>query len=145
MAQYPLGPSVSLAAQLVILGLIALSMAFKGQKRFRAHGASMSLAVIIHSITIIAIMLPSFSAGIVPYISENPGNAIGLISLFHGVTGLLAWVLGIWLVASWHLSPSNEKCFKRGGAMRITLVVWMVSLILGILMYLNFYTAFLPL
>jgi uncharacterized membrane protein YozB (DUF420 family) len=57
----------------------------------------------------------------------------------------LAWLLGIWIVAAWHLSPSTQACYRKKAAMQITLVLWLIALILGFVIYLNFYTLILPL
>ncbi|MGB9853537.1 MAG: hypothetical protein ACPLRY_01830 [Candidatus Bathyarchaeales archaeon] len=116
----------------------------KRRKRIRAHGITMLLTVIVHSTTILGVMIPSFSSGLTPYILENFAKPISLISFFHGITGLLAWLLGIWIVVVWHLSPSTQACYRKKSAMRITLVLWLIALILGFVMYLNFYTAILP-
>jgi len=136
----------SLVLQFVILGLIITSLVMKNRKMIRAHGITMLLAVVVHSITILAVMMPSFSSGLTPYtILENFAKPISVISIFHGITGLLAWLLGIWIVAAWHLSPSTQACYRKKVAMQITLVLWLIALILGFVMYLNFYTAVLPL
>jgi len=135
----------SLVLQFVILGLIIASLVMKRRKMIRAHGITMLLAVIVHSITILAVMVPSFSSGLTPYILENFAKPISVISIFHGITGLLAWLLGIWIVAAWHLSLSTQACYRKKVAMQITLVLWLIALILGFAIYLNFYTEILPL
>lgn len=136
---------LSLVLQFIIIGLIIASLVMKGRKMIRAHGITMLLAVAVHSVTILAVMIPSFYSGLTPYILENFAKPTSLISIFHGITGLLAWLLGIWIVAVWHLSPSTQACYRKKVAMRFTLVLWLIALILGFIMYLNFYTEFLPL
>ena len=80
----------------------------------------MLIAVVVHSVTILAVMVPSFSSGLITYVLENFAKPISMISIFHGITGLLAWLLGIWIVAVWHLSPSTQACYKKKVAMRFT-------------------------
>jgi len=135
----------SLILQFIILGLIIVSLVMKRRKMIRAHGITMFLAVVVHSITILAVMIPSFSLGLTPYILENFAKPISIISISHGVIGLLAWLLGIWIVAAWHLSPSTQACYRKKFAMRFTLVLWLIALILGFAIYLNLYTAILSL
>ena len=136
---------INLILQFAILGLIITSLVMKRRKMIRAHGITMLSAVVVHSITILAVMMPSFSSGLTPHILENFAKPISVISFFHGVTGLLAWLLGIWIVAAWHLSPSTQACYRKKAAMQITLVLWLIALILGFVIYLNFYTLILPL
>jgi len=113
----------------------------KRRKMIRAHGIIMLLAVVVHSLTLLTIMMPSFSSSLIPHILENFATPMSIISIFHGVTGLLALLFGIWIVAAWHLSPSTQACYRKKFAMRITLVLWLIALILGFAIYLNLYAA----
>ena len=105
----------------------------------------MLIAVVLHTITILTVMLPSFVLGIIPYISTNATDTIAIIAAVHGITGIIAAVLGVWIVASWRLRKSLQYCAPKKKIMLVTLTLWVITLILGILLYLNFYTTLLPL
>jgi len=70
MGLYQIIALISLVLQFVILGLIIASLVMKRRKMIRAHGITMLLAVVVHSITILAVMIPSFSLGLTPYIRK---------------------------------------------------------------------------
>ena len=100
----------------------------------------MLVAVVLYTISILAIMVPSFGAitsGDLPII-------ISTIASVHGITGILAEVLGVWIIASWRLHTSIQYCAPKKRLIRLTLIVWLTTLLLGIFLYLNFYTTLLP-
>lgn len=80
----------SLILQILAFLLIIVAMGLKVQRKLRLHGIVMSAAVGFHTVTVLVVMAPSFSTGLIPYISENPVTSISLISIVHGVAGLLA-------------------------------------------------------
>ena len=135
----------SLISQSLAFLLMVIAMGLKARRKLRLHGIAMFVAVVLHTVTLLVVMGPSFSISLIPYISENPLTSISLISIVHGVTGLLAWLLGLWIVATWRLNVSLQNCSRRKGAMRVTLALWLIALILGFLIYVNFYTTILPL
>ena len=54
----------------------------------------------------------------------------------HAVPGAIALVLAIFLVVIWAVNPSNIKgCFKRKRIMDLTVILWIFSLIFGIVTY----------
>ena len=60
----------------------------------------MASALILHLIMIFAIMIPSFVFAIIPeYILPAPLMIVSLTSIIHGITGVVAFVLGTYLVA----------------------------------------------
>ena len=135
----------SLVLQILVFLLIIIAMGLKARRKLRLHGIVMLAAVGLHTVTLLVVMAPSFSIGLIPYISENPLTPISLISIVHGAAGLLAWLLGTWIVFTWRLSASLQNCTRKKGAMRATLVLWLIALILGFIIYLNFYTTILSL
>jgi hypothetical protein len=145
MEYYQLAVTISLVLQIVVLVLLFSSLALKGKKKFRQHGITMVIAVVLHTITILTVMLPSFVLGIIPYISTNATDTIAIIAAVHGITGIIAAVLGVWIVASWRLRASLQYCAPKKKIMLVTLTLWVIALLLGILLYLNFYTTLLHL
>ena len=94
--------NVSLVLQIVILFLLVLGLPFvRGQgnrKNFMLHGYSTVLALVLHTILIFLVMVPTFTGGF---------GELGGLSLFdsftvwsHIVLGTAAEVLGIILVVS---------------------------------------------
>jgi uncharacterized membrane protein YozB (DUF420 family) len=138
---YTLIATANLVLQIAILILLFGSVWLKTKKRFRQHGITMLTAVVLHTIAIFAIMIRSFSA----IISGDFPLAVSTITAVHGILGILAEVLGVWIVASWRLRTSLRYCAPKKNLMLLTLTLWLTALILGVLIYLHFYTPFLPL
>jgi uncharacterized membrane protein YozB (DUF420 family) len=137
---YLLIATTSLIIQIAVLGLLLVGYSLKRQKKFRRHGIYMAAAVVLHYITIIAVMIPSFVLAVVPeFIIPAPLEEISLIGLFHGIGGIIAAVLGVWLVASWRFKTDMKPCFKKKLVMRFTITVWIIALLLGIYLYFLFY------
>jgi hypothetical protein len=101
----------------------------------------MLTAVVLQTIAIFAIMIRSFGA----IISGDFPVAVSTITAVHGTLGILAEVLGVWIVASWRLRTSLQYCAPKKNLMPLTLSLWLTALILGMRIYLHFYTPFLPL
>lgn len=139
---YTLIATASLVVEIVVLALVLYGYFLKRRQNFRRHGITMTSAVVLHTITIFVIMIPSFVLALVPeFIVPKPLELISIIALIHGITGILAISLGVWLVTSWHFRKDLSTCFKKKLFMRVTITVWITSLVLGIFIYLFFYGA----
>jgi len=138
---YTLISTTSLALQIAVLFLLFGSVWLKTKKRFRQHGITMLTAVVLHTITIVLVMIPSFRA----IMAGDFPILVSTITSVHGILGILSEVLGVWIVASWRLRASNQYCAPKKKLMLLTLTLWITAIILGVLVYLHFYTPFLPL
>lgn len=128
-------PTISLVAQAIVLGLLIYGYWLKKQLNFQHHGKIMSIALILHLIVVFAIMVPSFVLGIIPgYLLHNIFGAISIISLFHVPLGVLAFSIGLWITIAWRLE-GFKGCVKRKKFMLPTIIAWLASLFLGILLY----------
>ena len=139
--------TISLVVQVVILILLLGSYWLERMKKFRQHGIAMLVAVILHIIVILWVMLPSFLLGVIPLILENSSALVTMVAPLHGIMGIIAAVLGVWIVATWRLRASLQYCGRgkyKKKLMLFTLIIWLIALFLGILLYLHFYTAILP-
>jgi len=132
--------TVGLIIQLVVFVMLLLGYASKRSLEFRRHGAIMAGAVFLHLINVVVIMIPSFALAVLPeFIIPEPFITKSLIGLIHGVSGILAIVLGVYLVVAWRFRADVKGCIRRKQTMRLTLVLWLIALILGILLYALFY------
>ena len=144
MNYYQLVATSALIFQIVVLVLLIGGYWLKRMKKLRQHGITMLTAVILHIITILAIMLPSFVLGVIPLILANNSAVVTIVASLHGIMGITAAVLGVWIVASWRLRVSLRYCTPKRKLMLLTLILWVIALTLGILLYLHFYTTILP-
>ena len=139
MDDYQLIATISLVIQIVVLVLLFASIWLKAKKKYRQHGIMMFTAVVLHTIVILAWMVPTFSSIFSYPIALNAFLiAPILVAIFvHAFTGVAAVILGFWLVASWRLQVDVKACFAKKKAMRITLTLWLITMVLGIIMYLK--------
>ena len=136
---YTLLATLSLIVQFVVLALLFGGLWLKKTKKFRQHGITMLTAVVLHTITILVVMVPSFISGFSSPASIDLANALVVTSLVHAFAGIAALLLGVWLVASWRLKADMKTCFAKKSIMRVTITIWLIALFLGIFMYWTFY------
>jgi uncharacterized membrane protein YozB (DUF420 family) len=137
MDYYQLVATSSLFIQIVVLVLLIGGYWLKRMKKFRQHGITMLTAVVLHTVMILAWMMPSFSSFLGSSVSINLADMIVVTILVHAFMGIAADLLGIWLVASWRLRADMKTCFAKKSIMRVTITLWLIALVLGIILYLK--------
>jgi hypothetical protein len=58
--------TTSLTIEIIVLSLLLYGYMLKRQLKFRRHGITMAVAVVLHLIMIFAIMIPSFVLAVFP-------------------------------------------------------------------------------
>jgi uncharacterized membrane protein YozB (DUF420 family) len=140
MEFYFLVATATLVVQIAVFVLLIVGYQFKRQLQYRKHGAAMASAVIAHAISIFIVMIPSFSSIIAPTAAlPEPQQFIYTAGIVHGVTGALAFLIGAWLVIAWRFGSNVQGCIKRKKIMRVTLGLWLIALVLGIMLFALFY------
>ena len=129
---------VNLLLQILILILLFIGRKFVKDKKHKNHGIMMTIAVTLHTISILLIMIPSF----VTYFGLTISSfSLGIvITWIHAIVGILAEVLGIFIVVKWRFQPEPMKiCGKRRKFMIPLFILWTFALILGIAFYIQYY------
>ena len=134
----PLG-NISLVLQIAILLLLILAVPYvkaKGTKKnFMKHGYLTVIALILHSILIAIVMIPSFTEGFGGFSELSIFDSFTVWS--HAVLGTLAEVLGIVIVVLWASKPlKHMACMKLKKAMLPLFIIWVISIINGALIHL---------
>lgn len=137
MDYYQVVATSSLFIQIVVLVLLIGGYWLKRMKKFRQHGITMLTSVVLHTVMILAWMIPSFSSFLGSSVSINLADMIVVTILVHAFMGIAADLLGIWLVASWRLRADMKTCFAKKSIMRVTITLWLIALVLGIILYLK--------
>lgn len=119
--------------QITTLILLLLSIGIKRMRKLALHGVTMLGAVILNFSSFVLIMLPSLLR--TEIIRTQPAHTVSIATLVHSSIGLIALILGVWLVASWHLRSSFADCFRNKRLMRLTTVLWLIALMIGFLLY----------
>ena len=130
---------INLLVQIVSFLVLLVGVIYKIKGKFKIHGLLMGLAVLLHFITFVIVMGPSFSEGI-DFLTTSTADVGVQATWIHAITGGIAMILGIILVGLWIVNSSNVAgCVKRKRIMDITVLMWALSLIFGIVTYLSFY------
>jgi len=124
---------INIVLQVVILAILCAGLALKKKKKFFFHGTIMLIAVLLNVFSFLLVMLPSLLS--LEVIVTQPASRFSLVILAHASLGAVVIALAIWLTATWHLSSDTRKCFRRKLIMRVTSILWMITLLLGIVLY----------
>jgi len=130
---------INLLIQIIAFVLILVSLGYKTKGKIRNHGFIMGVAVVLHLLSFLLAMGPSFLDGFEFFTTDT--SYVGVQTMWvHAVTGAIALVLGIVIVVAWIARVSDiAACTRRKRLMDVTVLLWLISLIFGIATYLNFY------
>ncbi|MGD6934115.1 MAG: hypothetical protein ACQCN5_07920 [Candidatus Bathyarchaeia archaeon] len=137
MDYYLLLSTGSLIVQLAILAFLIVGVGLKRQKRFRQHGLLMTVALVLHLISIAFVMGPSFQA--IAFTVTGLSVMVVALSVVHGVLGLISLVLGIWVILAWRFRQSLQYCAPKKKVMLATFTSWIVALLIGAALYFILY------
>jgi len=126
--------SISLIVQIVTLSIVISGYILKRKMQFRNHGTLMLVAIIMQFFSFLLIMGPAFVSLAENGLMQRP-IWVSTISIVHASLGGIVLTIGIWIVSSWHLQTSIERCIKKKWIMRYLIVAWISALILGIMLY----------
>jgi uncharacterized membrane protein YozB (DUF420 family) len=135
----PLYADLALVLQIVVyLVFLAGFVLVKTRRNYARHGAIMSVAIVLHTISILMVMVPSLlsSGGLF----ENLLGNLQLAILAHATLGTLVEILGLYVVLAWALHYKDVKpCFRRKTTMRVLAVLWTIAIVLGVYVYILLY------
>ena len=112
---------------------------YKAKGKFKIHGSIMGFALILHFITFLIAMGPSFFENITFLTTET--LQVGVQTLWvHALSGTISLALGFFLILMWVPKVTNIKgCFGRKRIMDVTALLWAISFVFGIVTYVVFY------
>ena len=130
---------LNILIQIISLIILIISIGFKFKKNFKIHGTLMGLAIILHLIFFFIVMLPSLSTGFEFFTTSI--SLLGVQSMWvHAIPGAIAIILGLYIVITCISKIQNiSNCFKKKRLMDITFIVWLISIVFGIVTYMDFY------
>ena len=130
---------INLILQIVMFLIIIIGLVYKNKMKFKIHGGLMGIAVILHVLSLLVVMGPSFSEGYEHFTTATSDLGVQT-TWIHAIPGAIAMIMGTFLVVAWALRPSNiAACSRRKRLMDITTLLWLISLTFGIATYLVFY------
>lgn len=105
------------------------------------HGITMVVAVLIVIIGIGAVSVFFGSSDVINEYYMNPTSTLVVFSL-HSLVGISTLISGVWLVALWRPS-SSEFVAKSKKIWRLTISLWAIAFMVGILLYVALTTTYL--
>jgi uncharacterized membrane protein YozB (DUF420 family) len=135
----PLLSQGNLVLQISIVVILLVGLALNRRRKYFWHGIAMLVALVLNLGAFLLVMGPSLLA-LEPSIVISPLNRISIVAIVHGTLGGVTEILGIWIVGSWHGRRSTQSCARKKWIMRVTWVMWLIALVLGMLLYALLYT-----
>jgi len=129
---------VNLILQIAIIIILIVGRRLAKSKKFFTHGRVMASLVILHSVAIALIMIPSFLINFSALKSIFDPRVI--ITWIHAIVGTSAEALGVYLVYKWGFKPQSvAACATRKKYMMPAFALWGLSATLGIVFYALYY------
>jgi|SRR5665648_451058 len=109
-------------------------------KRYEIHRWVQTGAVIINATVVIFVMLGSYWGYVLPEVADNLAQPAVWVAVIHGIIGLIGFLLGIFIVLrANNLVPKPFRFKNYKGFMRIAYVVYILSALIGLAVYLTTY------
>lgn len=145
-----LGTEASLLADLTLIAYVLLlapamlvGFFFARRQWFEPHHKmTMTTITLVNWVLIIALMIGSYAAGVLPRLGENVSNPRYLLPTLHLITGTLAQLTATYLVIRMWFENQLPDWFKVQNIkrpMRFTLATWLVTVLLGVSIYVTWY------
>ncbi len=136
----PLDPvgNISLILQMVILFLLVLGLPLTrgsaNKRNLMRHGYLTLAALVLHSVLIFLVMIPTFTGGLGELGGLSVVNSITVWS--HIVLGTAAEVLAIVIIVPWlYRRPSSMACAKMRRLMMPLFIIWVIAIVNGALIH----------
>jgi uncharacterized membrane protein YozB (DUF420 family) len=132
----------NMIVQTIALAALLASMALRRKRKYFAHGTTMLIAVMLNTLSFLLVMMPSLLN--MEIVRTQPMHWFSLATMAHAGLGAITIMLSTWLIAAWHLQPSNQNCIRKKKLMRLTLLLWVTVFFLGFVLYTVLYTSLIP-
>lgn len=129
---------IDLVFQFVILGILLVDYFYLQKKSIKKHGLVMGLAFLLNTILISVIMVPPFLEEVAE-IAEHSLDFNGGLLWGHHILGLVAEILAGFLVLKWAIRSFDSTTCKGKKLMKVTYGIWILSIILGLVLFVLHY------
>jgi uncharacterized membrane protein YozB (DUF420 family) len=123
-------------------GLIAGAMLARAG-RYRLHAVCQSVIVLLNLAVILLAMVPAFHRQVLPKLPGRLGRPFYAIATTHAALGGVAEIAGLYLLlaAGTKLLPEKWRITRYRSWMRTVLVLWWITLLLGLATYVRWYVS----
>jgi uncharacterized membrane protein YozB (DUF420 family) len=134
----PFSVDLNLLIQIIIFAILIISLVFKSKKNYAKHGTGMGIALALNTVSVLLVMVPSLFS--MQSLLQDLATSFALATASHAILGILAEILGAYLLATWISNRRDVKtCFKNKRIMDATIFFWLIELILGVYVYAMLY------
>ena len=140
-----LAAQFDLVIQIFIFVFIIAGFAVERKRNVKAHANLMLAAVVLNLVSFIGIMAPAWDN-----VGEGGAGSLSTMGMLHVTFGGLTmigslWVLGTWVVPKLLLQNEKFRCYGKLNKriMWVVLTLWLVSLIMGFVLYIMVNTTWL--
>ncbi len=104
------------------------------KKNLTIHGYFTVASVVLHTVLIFLVMIPSFASGVMDL---ETSTVLDIVNVWlHVILGTAAEVLGIIIVVTWlRYGPSKMMCVRLRKWMLPTFVIWAISVVGGAIVH----------
>ncbi len=138
----PPAANVNLILQVAMGVTLLAGMVLARRRWFTAHRVVQTAVVLLNVVLVALVMAPAFHAQhILSGALRHPRQVYFTAALLHAVVGTVAFVLGLYVVASagTPILPERLRLRRYKPWMRATLGIWLLALLLGIATYVVWY------
>jgi uncharacterized membrane protein YozB (DUF420 family) len=129
---------LNLLFQIAVFISLLVSILLKYKLKYRLHGAIMGFTVMLHTGSILIVMVPSIIAS--RGLFKNPFMRLAFTTISHSILGSIVAIIGFYIVGKWMFNRLNTKnCSKNKRLMQIATFLWFIELIHGTFTYFLFY------
>jgi uncharacterized membrane protein YozB (DUF420 family) len=128
----------------ILMGLALLAgMLLARRRRYRAHAWCQSAVILLNLVAITLSMAPSFRRSFAPTITVAFRNSYYALAAVHAALGTVSELLGLYIlvVAGTSILPKRLRFTRYRPWMRTALVLWWLTLLLGLTTYGRWYVA----
>lgn len=126
----------------LVMGLALLAGAGLARRgSYRAHARCQSVVVLLNPAAILLTMAPSFRQSFAALTPAGLANSYYLLAAVHAALGSVAELLALYilLVAGTNMLPKRLRFIRYRPWMRVALVLWWTTLLLGLATYVRWY------
>ena len=126
---------INLALQIFLLAGLLVGFYLARRKRFEQHANVQTMIVLINLLLILFFMIPSFANYVVA--GRTTTGQVAQLMMVHGGLGIIVEIVALYLVLRMRTSlvPRRLRICNFKLAMRITLALWSVLVLLGFWIY----------
>lgn len=136
LANAPLIPTINLFVEIGILIGLYIGFIYARKKMFRPHHANIQATmVLLNLVLILTIMIPSFNRFVIQ--GGTTTGTVGTLMIAHAVIGGITEIVALYLVFSerFKIIPKPWRIQNIKPVMRVVLVAWTITAMLGFAIY----------